>query len=131
MPCIFSSMEKLHKDRDKHLQEAFLMIQCNFYSGKEEHGCTQSCPTLCNLINSTLLGFYVHKISQGRILDWVAICFSKGIFLTWGLYPHPLCLLHYQTASLLLCQLGSPMAKYREVSYISCGSQKWFWPYNQ
>ena len=32
-------------------------------------------------------GSSVHGISQARILDWVAIFFSRGIFLTQGLNP--------------------------------------------
>ena len=34
---------------------------------------TQLCPTLCNLMDYTLLG-----ILQARILEWVAIPFSRG-----------------------------------------------------
>ena len=29
----------------------------------------------------------VHSISQARILEWVAISFSRGFFLTQGLNP--------------------------------------------
>ena len=39
---------------------------------------TQSCPTLCNPINYSLLGSSVHGILQARILEWVAIPFSRG-----------------------------------------------------
>ena len=38
----------------------------------------QSCKTLCDLIDSSLPGFYVHGIFQARILEWVAISFSRG-----------------------------------------------------
>ena len=38
---------------------------------------TQSCPTLCNPMGSSLPGFSAHKISQARILEWVAIPFSR------------------------------------------------------
>ena len=37
----------------------------------------QSCLTLCNPMDCSLLGFYVHGIFQARILDWVAISFSR------------------------------------------------------
>ena len=40
--------------------------------------CTQSCPTLCSLMDFTPPGSSVHRISQARILEWVAICSSKG-----------------------------------------------------
>ena len=33
----------------------------------------QSCPTLCNPMNSS-----VHRILQARILEWVAVPFSRG-----------------------------------------------------
>ena len=40
--------------------------------------CAQSCPTLCDPINCSPQGSYVHGISQARILEWVAISSSKG-----------------------------------------------------
>ena len=39
---------------------------------------TQSCPTLCNSMDCSLPGSSVHGILQARILEWVAIPFSKG-----------------------------------------------------
>ena len=38
----------------------------------------QSCPTLCDPIDYRLSGSFVHGIFQARILEWVAICFSRG-----------------------------------------------------
>ena len=38
----------------------------------------QSCPTLCNPMDWRLAGSSVHGISQARILEWVAISFSRG-----------------------------------------------------
>ena len=38
----------------------------------------QSCPTLCDPIVCSLWGSSVHGISQARILEWVAISFSRG-----------------------------------------------------
>ena len=40
--------------------------------------CTQSCLTLCNPIGCSLPGSSVHRIFQARILEWVAISFSRG-----------------------------------------------------
>ena len=37
----------------------------------------QSCPTLCNPMSCSQPGSSVHGISQARILEWVAISFSK------------------------------------------------------
>ena len=38
----------------------------------------QSCLTLCDPTDYSLPGFSVHGILQARILDWVAIPFSRG-----------------------------------------------------
>ena len=39
---------------------------------------TQSCPTLCSPMDCSLPGSSVHGISQARVLEWVAISFSRG-----------------------------------------------------
>ena len=39
---------------------------------------TQSCPTLCNLMDCNPPGSSVHRIFQVRILEWIAIPFSRG-----------------------------------------------------
>ena len=39
---------------------------------------TQLCPTLCDPMDYNLPDSSVHGISQERILEWVAICFSRG-----------------------------------------------------
>ena len=36
----------------------------------------QSCPALCDPMDSSPLGSSVHQIFQARILEWVAISFS-------------------------------------------------------
>ena len=36
------------------------------------------CPTLCNPLDCSLPGSSVHGILQARILEWVAISFSRG-----------------------------------------------------
>ena len=55
-------------------------------------------------MDCSLPGSSVHGISQARILEWVAISYSKGIFLTqrWSL-----CLLHCRWILHPLNQLGS------------------------
>ena len=40
--------------------------------------CTQSCLTLCNTMDCSPPGSADHEISQARILEWVAISFSRG-----------------------------------------------------
>ena len=46
----------------------------------------QSCPTLCDPMDSSQPSSSIHGIFQARILEWVAISFSR-IFLTQGLNP--------------------------------------------
>ena len=38
----------------------------------------QSCPTLCDPIDSSPPGFSIHGIFQARTLEWVAISFSSA-----------------------------------------------------
>ena len=39
---------------------------------------TQSSPTLCDPADCSLLGSSVHGILQARVLEWIAISFSRG-----------------------------------------------------
>ena len=66
----------------------------------------QSCLTLCNPMGCGPPGSSVHGSLQARILEWVAISSSRGIFPTQGSNPR---LLHWQADSLLLSHLGSPV----------------------
>ena len=45
---------------------------------ESESEVSQSCLTLCNPMDCSLPGFSVHGILQARILEWVAISFSRG-----------------------------------------------------
>ena len=68
---------------------------------------TQSCLTLCNPMDCNLPGSSVHGILQARILQLVAICSSRGIFLTQRWNPH---LLHWQ-ANLYQLAICEPNTK--------------------
>ena len=59
---------------------------------------------LCGPIDCSLPSSSVHGIFQARLLKWVAISFSRGIFRTQGWNP---CLLHWQVDSLPLRHQGS------------------------
>ena len=39
---------------------------------------TQSCPAVCNPMDCCRPGSSIHRIFQARILEWVAISFSRG-----------------------------------------------------
>ena len=54
------------------LKFLLLYFICSF------HEVAQSCPTLCDPVNCSLPGSSVHGIFQARILEWVAISFSRG-----------------------------------------------------
>ena len=62
------------------------------------------CLPPCHPMDCSLPGSSVHGISQARILKWVAISFSRGIYPTQGLNLGSPAL---QANSLPLSQLGS------------------------
>ena len=45
---------------------------------ESESEVTQSCLTLCDPMDCSLLGISIHGIFQTRILEWIAISFSRG-----------------------------------------------------
>ena len=51
----------------------------------------KSVQLFCNVMDCGPPGSSVHGIFQARILEWVAISYSRGIFPTQGVNP---CLLH-------------------------------------
>ena len=53
-----------------------MCLRWNSYSFMWVHA--QSCPTLCEPKDCSLPGSSVHGILQARILEWVAISFSRG-----------------------------------------------------
>ena len=64
----------------------------------------QSCPTLCNPLDCNPANSSVHEILQARILEWVAIPFSRGS--SQGLN---LGLLHCRQILHCLSHQGSPL----------------------
>ena len=46
---------------------------------KSESEGAQSCPTLSDLMDCSLLGSSVHGIFQARVLEWGAIVFRAGL----------------------------------------------------
>ena len=45
---------------------------------KKESEVAQSCPIVCDPMDCSLPGSSVHEILQARLLEWVAISFSRG-----------------------------------------------------
>ena len=86
--CGFHSVCPL-MDEDKRLVEGsrwegLAVGKTGSYSGGHGHALLllllslQSCPTLCNHMDSSLPGSSVPGILQARILEWVAISFSNA-----------------------------------------------------
>ena len=82
-----------------------------------------SCAQLCSSMDCSPPGFSVHGILQARILEWVAMPSSRGVFPTWGLN---LGLSYCGRILYYLSDQGSPKMKYSTrngwtlVSGISC-----------
>ena len=55
-----------------------LILKGDFHMCLQLSEVAQSCPTLCNPMDCSLPGFSVHGLFQARILEWVAISFSRG-----------------------------------------------------
>ena len=67
-------------------------------------------------------GSSVHGIFQARVLEWVAMPSSKGIFPTQGLNPSLLCLLYllcWQANSLPLGPLRKPIYTYIHTFFLN------------
>ena len=73
-------------------------------------------------MDSSLSGSSVHGILQARILEWVAISFSRGFFLIQGSNPCLLCLLHYRHILYLLSHQRSHNLDERAANLF------WKWP---
>ena len=66
----------------------------------------QSCPTLCDPMDCSPRGSSVHGILQARILEWIAISFSRGS--SWPRDGTRIYLLHWQVGSLPRALPGKP-----------------------
>ena len=79
---VFSSASAVHIRSPKYWSFSFSISPSNEYSGlisfESENESTQLCPTLCDPMDSSPPGPSVHRILQARILEWVAISFSRG-----------------------------------------------------
>ena len=52
-------------------------MSTGFYTESESE-VAQSCPTRCDPMDWSLSGSSVHGIVQARVLEWIAIAFSRG-----------------------------------------------------
>ena len=88
-----------------HIQRVYFLYVCECVLAK----LLQLCPSLWDPMDSNPPGSPMHGILQARILEQVAMPFSRGIFPTQGSNPYPLCLLYLQTGSLPLAPRGKPI----------------------
>ena len=72
---------------------------------------TQSCLTLCDPVDCSPQGSSVHRNSPGKTPGVGCHFLHQRIFLTQGLNPWLLCLLHWQADSLPLAPPGKPIFK--------------------
>ena len=61
-----------------HISAASLIRGNYFIQRKVEVLVPQSCPTLCDPMDCSPPGSSVHGLLQARILEWIAIPFSRG-----------------------------------------------------
>ena len=62
-------------------------LQCTHACEKVQVLVAQLYLTLCDPVDCSPPGSSVHGILQARILEWVAVPFSRGLFLNQGLNP--------------------------------------------
>ena len=68
LPHPSPSFEKTRLHKDRHLLSVFIVLVVL---------AAQSCLTLCDPMDCSPLGSSAHRISQSRILEWVAISSSR------------------------------------------------------
>ena len=74
--------------RDTYIQRAtYINTHKHTHTQISVSSVAQSCLTLCSPVDCSPPGSSIHGILQARILEWVAISFSRGIFLTQGSNP--------------------------------------------
>ena len=75
------SLLQCHSSKASILRNsAFFIVQLShpYMKVKNESEVTQSCPTLYDPMDCSLPGSSVYGIFQARVLEWVAISFSRG-----------------------------------------------------
>ena len=61
-----------------------LTVEFLLYSKVKESEVAQLCLTLCDPVDCSPPGYSIHRVFQARVLDWVAISFSRGSFRPRG-----------------------------------------------
>ena len=77
LPVKTNSKPTQIQERELRLYFCFVLFCFPCWITESESGVTQSCPTLCNPTNCSLTGSSIHGIFQARILEWLAVSFSR------------------------------------------------------
>ena len=72
------SRKKSNLNKDKIVLHEKIIIESSIKTIGKERKVAQSCLTLCDPMDCSLPGSSVHGIFQARILEWIAISFSRG-----------------------------------------------------
>ena len=81
MPGFLVLCGKDYNTKNKWPHILCIFFICQFicvYVGMKWSEVAQSCPTLCDPMDCSLLRSSIHGIFQARVLEWVAISFSRG-----------------------------------------------------
>ena len=78
-----TNLDSILKSRDTTLPRKVRLVKAMvfpvlMYGCEKESEVAQSCPTLCDLMDCSLPGSSVHEIFQARIMEGIAISFSRG-----------------------------------------------------
>ena len=63
---------------DKDNEDRKIKMRDKYINKQGESEVAQSSPTLCDPMDCSLSGSSVHGIFQARVLEWIAISFSRG-----------------------------------------------------
>ena len=73
-----SSYPHIHTENLALRKQEFTSLCARLYYRPLHQKVTQSCLTLCDPMECSLPGSSIHGILQARVLEWVAISFSRG-----------------------------------------------------
>ena len=78
LPDILTGFRKGRGTREQVANICWIIEKTReFQKGEGETEVAQSCLTLCDPMDCSLPGFYIHGILQARLLEWVTISFSN------------------------------------------------------
>ena len=86
VPCSTHVAQSPHSKRPRtakinkqtHFYRKYMVVQERRISGKKSESESEVVSDYCDPMDCSLPGFSVHGILQARVLEWVAIAFSRG-----------------------------------------------------